>query len=384
MVYLIKMEAEMVKEYQICTRCIMDTTDPNIVFDEYGVCNHCREFDEVKSKNWFPNEDGKIKLKEIVDKIKASGKGKEYDCIIGLSGGVDSSYLVHKAVELGLRPLAVHVDAGWNSELAVKNIENICKKLNVDLFTEVINWEEIRDLQVAFLKAGVPNQDIPQDHAFFAGLYSFAVKNNIEYVLSGSNYATEGILPSSWGYNAMDSKHLKAIHKMFGNKKLKTYPVVSFYQYYYYYPILKKMKVAKLLNYMPYSKDDAIETLEKELDWRYYGGKHFESRFTKFFQAYYLPTRFNYDKRKAHLSSLIVSGLITRERALQEMEKELYSESQLREDKEFIAKKLKLSVQELDDLINMPLKYHEMYPSNEKLYRFVKGIYSTVKPLVKK
>lgn len=367
------------ENYQICTKCIMDTTDPEITFDEEGVCNHCRFFEQVLSKNWFPDERGQKLLHEIVKKIQSEGKGKKYDCIIGLSGGVDSSYLAYKAVELGLRPLAVHVDAGWNSEIAVQNINKICQVLQIDLVTEVIDWEEMRDLQLAFLKSGVPNQDIPQDHAFFAALYKFAVKNDIKYVLSGSNYATECILPSSWGYNAMDARHLKAIHKRFGQRELKRYPTISFFSYYFYFPYVKKMKVVKLLNYMPYSKEAAIKELENKIGWQYYGGKHYESRFTKFFQAYYLPTRFGFDKRKAHLSSMIVTGLITREEALNEMKKELYPAEEFIADKKYILDKLGITDEEFEKYMTMPLKSHFDYPTNHKLYTFLRKIYHIFK-----
>lgn len=362
------------KVVQTCTNCIMDTTDPEITFDVNGVCNHCNHFYNVLSKRWYPNETGDKFLAEMAEKMKQAGRGSDYDCILGLSGGVDSSYLAMKIVEMGLRPLAVHVDAGWNSELAVKNIESICKTLNIDLFTEVIDWEEMRELQVAFLRAGVPNQDIPQDHAFFAALYSYAVKNNIQYVISGSNFATEGILPRSWGHDAMDSKHLLYINNKFGKKKLKKYPTVSFFKRYFYFPRIRKMQVVRPLNFMEYSKEMAIKELEEKVGWRYYGGKHYESRFTKFFQAYWLPERFGFDKRKAHLSSLIVSGLMSREEAAEEMKKPLYDPSQFAEDKEFFMKKLKLTNETFNELFNMPLKSHYEYPTNIKLYEFARKV----------
>lgn len=342
----------------------MDTTDPEITFDELGNCNHCNSFYEVAPNVWFPNEEGAKKLELIISEIKQAGKNNEYDCIIGLSGGIDSSYLAYITTKMGLRLLAVHVDAGWNSELAVKNIENIVKKLNIDLYTCVIDWAEIKDLQIAFLKSGVANQDTPQDHAFFAALYGFAVKENIKYVLSGSNNATEFILPSAWGYDAMDSIHLKAIHKRFGTKKLKTFPIVNFFDLYIGYRYIRQMKVVTPLNYLPYNKNKAIAILEKELGWKYYGGKHYESRFTKFFQGYYLPTKFGYDKRKAHLSSLIVSGQITREKALQEIQKPAYPLEELEDDKEFLIKKLGLTASEFENMMQVPNVNFSNYPSN--------------------
>lgn len=357
------------RTYQICNRCIMDTSDPEIIFDEKGNCNHCNKALEESKKYWFPNEIGKEKLDQIVNKIKKEGIGKEFDCIVGLSGGIDSSFLTYFTVKLGLRPLVVHVDCGWNSELAVKNIENIVKLLNLELHTHVVDWEEMKDLQVAFLKANVANQDVPQDHAIFAALYQFAVKNHVKYVINGSNFATESILPSAWGYIALDYKHLNAIHKKFGKRKLKSFPVVPFFKRYVYFTFIKKMTIVKILNLIPYDKNKAMEVLQNELGWRYYGGKHHESRFTKFFQAYYLPTKFGYDKRRAHLSSLVLSGSISREAALEETKKEIYSENELVDDIEYIAKKLDMDVAELRDLIQQPNKSYKDYSSNEWLFQ---------------
>lgn len=354
------------RPYQVCTRCVMDTTDHEIVFDEDGVCNHCHYFENQLKHYWYPDERGKPMLAEMFAKVREFGKGKPYDSIIGLSGGVDSSYLACKVKEWGLRPLAVHVDAGWNSELAVKNIEQIVSAAGLDLVTVVVDWEEMRDLQLAFLKSHVANQDTPQDHAFFAALYNYAVKNGIKYVISGSNYATESILPVSWGYDPMDIRHLRAIHKRFGTTKLKTFPLVNFFEFHIYYPRIKEMTVLRPLNLMHYSKQEAIEDLEKNYGWRYYGGKHYESRWTRFFQAYYLPTKFNYDKRKAHLASLVVAGEMTREAALAELEKPLYTDNELAEDKAFVAKKLGISVEELDELVHAPPKHYTDYPNNER------------------
>lgn len=360
-------------EYQVCTQCIIDTTDELIEFDENGVCNHCHYFENNIKPCWFPNEEGKQKLDEMINEVKDFGRGKEYDCIVGISGGVDSSYLTAKVVEWGLRPLVVHVDAGWNSELAVKNIEQIITKLNLDLVTHVVDWEEMKDLQLAFLKSNVANQDVPQDHAFFAALYNYATKSGIRYVISGSNYATEGILPQSWGYDAMDVQHLESIHKEFGTRKLKTFPRVSFFNYHIYYPRILKMKVLAPLNFIHYSKEEAIRVLERDFGWTYYGGKHYESRWTRFFQSYYLPSKFGFDKRKAHLSSLIVSGQMTRDDALKELDAPLYSEKDIAEDKEFVSKKLGLSVQELDDLMSQPPRHYSEFPNNiEKFNRMVK------------
>jgi len=360
-------------EYRMCTRCIMDTTDPEITFDENGVCNHCWYFDNQLSHYWHPDEKGKQLLDDMIAEVRAYGANRKYDAVIGLSGGVDSSYLCVKIAEWGLRALAVHVDGGWNSELAVKNIEQIVTKAGLDLVTHVVDWDEMRDLQLAFLKSHVANQDSPQDHAFFAALYNFAVKADIKYVISGSNYATESILPVSWGYDPMDIRHLRHIHNRFGTRKLKTFPLVDFYQMHVNYPRIKKMTVLRPLNLMPYSKTDAIEYLEKNYGWRYYGGKHYESRWTRFFQAHYLPTKFGYDKRKAHLASLVVAGEMTRSEAIAELSKPLYTGNELSEDTAFVAKKLGISVDELVALVAAPPKHYSEYPTDE---RSVKRLYA--------
>jgi N-acetyl sugar amidotransferase len=346
----------------------MDTTDPDIIFGDQGHCNHCKESLERAETAWMPNEEGEKKLIAIADKIKKERVNKEYDCIIGLSGGIDSSYLAYKVVELGLRPLILHVDCGWNSELAVKNVENIVKKLGLDLHTYVVDWQEMKDIQLAYFKANVANQDVPQDHAIFAAFYSYAVKHNINYVFNGSNFATESILPKCWGYNALDFKSLKSIHKKFGTRKLKRYPYVTFLKRYVYFTFIRKMKIVKPLNLMPYDKDKAIQFMENELDWQYYGGKHHESRFTKFFQAYYLPNKFGYDKRRAHLSSLIVSGQLSREEALEEIAQEIYPNDAHLDDMEYVAKKLGVSFDEFERIIAMPNKTYKDYDNNEKLF----------------
>lgn len=350
-------------EYQLCSRCVMDTSDRKIVFDENGICNHCHEFDEVTTKHWFPNHEGKQKLEAMFSKVKEEGRKKEYDCIIGLSGGVDSSYLALVIKDYGLRALVVHVDAGWNSELAVYNIEQIVKYCGFDLHTHVMDWQEIKDLQLAFLKAGVANQDVVQDHAFFASLYHFAVKNNIKYVISGGNIATESVFPQSWQHSAMDAINLRAIHKRFGKRKLKHYKTISFNHYYFYYPFVKGMTVLRPLNFLPYDKGNAIKILKDKVGYKEYGRKHGESRFTKFFQNYFLPAKFNMDKRRPHLSSLILSCEITRDEALKELDKPLYEDLELQEDKAYIAKKLGISVEELENLVREKPHAYSDFPN---------------------
>lgn len=367
-------------EYRICTRCIMDTSDPDITFSDNGECSHCKTFDEQIIPYWPQGDAAKKQLEDTLNAIKQNGIGKEYDCIIGLSGGVDSSYLALKIKEWGLRALAVHVDAGWNSELASQNIENIVKKLGFDLHTHVVDWQEMKDLHRAFLKSQVANQDTPQDHAFFAALYNYAVKNNIQYVLSGSNYATESILPAICGYDAMDLRHLEDIHKKFGEKKLRTYPKVSFWKRHIYYPHIKHMKVFRPLNLIPYDKQKAIEELTEKLDWKYYGGKHHESRFTKYFQAYYLTQKIGFDKRRAHLTSEVLSGLKTRDQALAEMRKPAYIEEERLDDQAYLIKKLGFTEQEFLEILNAPVKSHREYASNEIIYVIYRRLRQLLKP----
>lgn len=349
----------------------MDTSDPDISFDAEGVCSHCHGFEKTTRLNWHPDANGRRMLDDIVAQIKREGEGKDYDCAIGLSGGVDSSYLAYVArKELGLRLLAVHVDGGWNSELATKNIENIVRKLDIDLHTYVVDWEEMRDLQRAFLRAGLANQDVPQDHAFFASLYGNAQAYGLRYVLSGGNIATESIMPEEWAYNAMDLRHLEAVHRRFGSIKLKTFPRVSFFRYYFWNRYVKRMRVIRPLNYLPYVKSDAITLLERELGFRYYGGKHFESRFTKWQQLYFRPKKFGYDERRPYLSSMILSGQMTRDEALEALAGDIENERQAEEETDFILKKLSISKEEFRQIMDAPPKTFRDYPSNYMLFNF--------------
>jgi N-acetyl sugar amidotransferase len=364
--------------YRVCSRCVMDTTDPNIIFDERGVCNHCLRYDHL-SKLIGDERSRAEKLDQMVRSLKDAGKGREYDCIMGLSGGVDSSYLAYYAVrELKLRPLVVHVDAGWNSELAVSNIENICKRLGIDLHTLVVSWEEVRDLQRAYFFSGIPNMDVPQDHAFFAALVREAKKFGVRDVLNGGNLQTESILPSAWGYDASDPGSLKAIHKAFGTLPLKTYPLESDLHRLFLDRMFFKMRVHRPLEYIDYNKRAAKELLMSELGWRDYGGKHFESRFTKFFQAHYLPKKFGYDKRKAHLASLVVSGQITREDALRELELPLYDPRELEEDIEYFCKKLNLTREQYEKVMAEEPRTHRDYPNREEFYASLRNFKSGV------
>jgi len=360
--------------YQVCARCVMDTTDLDIRFDEQGVCNHCHEFDQVIAKRWFPNKEGEIQLQNTFSHIKAQGVGNEYDCIIGLSGGIDSSYLAVMLKDRGLRPLVVHVDGGWNSELATYNIEQVVKYCNYDLHTQVIDWEEMRDLQLAYLRSHVSNQDVPQDHAFFASLYHFAVKNKIKYVISGGNIATESVFPRNWHHEAMDAISLHAIHKQYGTMPLRNYKTINIFQYYLYYPYIYGMKTFRPLNFMPYDKKQALEFLENTIGYKDYGNKHGESVFTKFFQNHYLPQKFGYDKRRPHYSSMILSGQMSRQEALEKLAQPLYDPHELIEDKSYVAKKLQISVSELDQLTHAPGVNYRQYANWDSLYSALKKI----------
>ena len=354
--------------YRMCTRCVMDTTDPDIEFDEHGVCNHCRYYDEVASKSLFLGKEGEKKLNQIGDEIREYGKNKDYDCLLGLSGGVDSSFVAYYAKKLGLHALVVHLDNGWNSETSVRNIENIVRKLDFDLYTYVIDWDEFKDLQLSFLKASVIDIEMVSDHAIRSTLFRVANEKKIKYILRGGNIASEAILPWSWRYAKQDIRNIKGIHKIFSKKKLKTFPkhgLITLLMAKY----SRRYRFVDLLNYIDYNRSRAIDILKKELDWKYYGKKHHESIITKFYQGYILPTKFNIDKRKCHFSSLICSGQMTRERALEELQKPVYDIEELRNDKEYVAKKLGLSEEEFENLVKLPIKSHLDYPNSQWIYK---------------
>ena len=343
------------REYQRCTRCVMDTTDSKITFDENGVCDHCRNFDKNIAPYWKPNENRYDELKELAEKIRKAGKNSDYDCILGLSGGADSSYLAYIAKEvMHLRPLALVVDTGWNLNVAVENIEKIVKGLELDMYTEVVNWKEMADLQLAFFKSGISSQDFPQDHAIFAGLYNYAVKHNIKYVLTGSNSATEFIRPPvEWLY-MNDLRMAKDIHKKFGTRKLKTYPMCGMLKYKIYYRYFKGMRRAYPLDYVVYNKPEAEELLHEKYGWTKYENKHYENVFTRFFEGYYLPHKFGVDTRKNVASNEILAGTLTREQALERLSKPAYDPDQMMQDKAYVAKKLGISVEEFDAIIEGP------------------------------
>ncbi len=362
----------MSRQYQICTRCVMDTTDSVITFDDGGVCDHCQTFDTQIKPNWKIDDRSRAELGELVSKIKQSGKGKEFDCIIGVSGGIDSSYLTWLAKhEFGLRPLVFHVDAGWNSQEAVNNIETLIDHLELDLYTYVIDWEEMRDLQLAYFKSGVPHIDTPQDHAFFATMYKFASDNNVSYILTGANYSTECIRnPIEWMYYQSDSIQLRDIHRRFGSRPLDKFPTTSILRHKIYLPYIKGIKVVRPLNYIPYIKDEAIRLLTEEIGWQPYPQKHFESRFTRFYEGYWLPTKFGYDTRRVQFSSLIVTGQMTREEALQKLKVPAYDPEMIERDFEYIATKLDITVDELRGYYEAPNKTYHDYKSQQRIYSF--------------
>jgi N-acetyl sugar amidotransferase len=346
-----------------CTRCIMDTTDSSITFDEHGVCNHCLKYDEVINSYPFNSQASiDLELQKMITRTQKNGAGKPYDCVIGVSGGVDSTYLAHIAKEKGLRPIAVHLDNGWNSELAVHNIEKVLKNLGIDLLTHVLEWDEFKDLQIAFLKASVSDAEIPTDHAISGILYRVARKYGIKTILLGTNIATESGLPFAWTYGVSDWMYINGIHKKFGTRKLTNYPHFSFFDE-VYWKLFCGIKVFPILDFVPYNKADALDVLQNKLGWQYYGGKHYESIYTRFFQGYILPKKFNIDKRRAHFSSLIRSGQITREAALAEMAAPTYPEDMQRDDREYVIKKFGLTEQEFDSILAAPVKSYRDYPN---------------------
>ncbi len=378
-------------KYQQCSKTVMDNiADPNITFDENGVCNYYYEYFEKEKRYVKKGIEGVEFFNNKIAQIKNAGKNKKYDCILGLSGGVDSSYLAYIAKKEGLKPLVVHFDNGWNSDLAVKNIESIVTKLGFDLHTLVVDWNEFRDLQLAYLKASVIDIEVITDHAIAATLYHLASKHKINYFLSGYNIVTEGILPKCWVFNKQDAVNIKSIHNKYGNVQLQTFPLLTMAKK-RYFSLLMNVESVTLLNYIEYNKNEVKELLMKELNWKDYGGKHYESVWTRFYQGYILPEKFKVDKRKAHLSTLICSGQISKEQALEELKAPIYDANQLEIDKDFVLKKLELSKNEFDALMKLPprahtdfevelLSYFDKYP----LLKPLRGVYNLFKPKQKK
>jgi len=354
-----------VRNYQICSRCVMDTTDSKISFDENGVCDHCRNFDKKIKPNWHPNENRMDELLKFAEKIKKSGKNKKYDCIIGLSGGVDSSYVAYVAKEImGLRPLVYVVDTGWNLNVAVDNIEKIVRGLDLDMYTEVINWKEMRDLQLAMFKSQISSQDLPQDHAIFAGIYNYAVKNKIKYIITGSNISTEFIRPPLEWIFLNDIRMIKDIHKKFGTIKLKTFPMCGIIKHRVWYKHFKGMKRFYPLDYIKYDKDEAAKLLNEKFGWTKYENKHYENVFTRWYEGFYMPYKFGFDTRKDVYSTQILAGTLTREEALKRLKEKPYDEYQMQLDKEYIAQKLEITTEEFDEIINGENKTPQDYKNS--------------------
>lgn len=356
--------------YQICKNCVMDTTDSKITFNNEGICDHCQTFyKDIKTK-WDTGEKGHNKLLKIVAKIKKEGRNKDFDCIMGMSGGIDSSYLLYMMKEkYGIRPLVFHVDAGWNSQIAVNNIERLVDGLGLDLYTEVIDWEEMKDLQLSYFKSGVPHIDSPQDHSFFATMYKFASKHKIKTILTGGNYSTECIRnPLEWMYYQSDSIQLRDIHQKFGTVSLNNFPITNILWHKIYLPYFKRIKTIRPLDYIPYIKEDAMNLLVDKFGYQEYPQKHFESRFTRFYESYWLPKRFGYDTRKVQYSSLIVTNQMTRDEALNKLKELPYDKESIKNDFEYVSNKLSISVDELQQYMDMPKKTYKDYKSQENIY----------------
>ncbi len=352
----------------------MDTVcDPSISFDDQGLCSHCIRHDQLLATRVLRGAAGEQALAAVVERMKAAGRGKEYDCIIGVSGGVDSTYVAYVVKRLGLRPLAVHFDNGWNSELAVSNIEKVLKRLNIDLFTYVVDWEEFRDLQLSFLKASTPDGEIPTDHGIFALLWTEAARRGIRYIISGMNFATEAASVPDWSYGHSDWKYISAVHRRFGSVRLRTYPHFSLTDL-GWINVVRGIRTVSILNYMDYRKADAMRILQDELGWVYYGGKHYESIYTRFWQGYVLPRKFGIDKRYGHFSDLINAAQMQRQAALEEIKTEPYPAQLAAQDRSYVSKKLGLSAGDFDALMALPRRTFRDYPNNFATVQRLRGL----------
>lgn len=364
--YFPRLDPHSPKPYRICARCVMDTSDPELTFGDDGVCNRCRLYDKVITDHVHNPIEGKLKLDAIAARIKKEHSGKRYDCIIGLSGGVDSTYVAYLVKNLGLRPLAIHVDNGWNTEAAVRNIENTVTLLGIDLYTTVIDWEEFRDLQKAFLRSSTPDSEVPTDHAIVSELYRAAVREGVRYIFLGSNFQTEQMVPRAWSYGHGDWKYISSINRLFGGQKLKTFPHNTLFQRRWWYPYVKRIEMVLILSYVEYDKRKAVELMKRDLGWVSYGDKHHESIYTRFYQTYILPKKFGADKRRPHLSSLINNNEMSRKEALALLQQPPLDEDRMDQDRKFVIKKLGLSADEFQAIMETPPKSFWDYPSDEK------------------
>lgn len=365
------------ESYRSCVRCVMDTSDRQISFDREGFCNHCVDFLSVASACEYRGLRSESALERLFEDIRHSGKGKVYDCLIGVSGGLDSSYLAYLVKENGLRPLAVHMDNGWDSAEAVLNIRNIVNKLGIDYESRVLDWEQFKSLQLAFLKASVPEAETPTDIAIPAALHKIAEQNGIRHILSAGNLATEGILPKSWHYNAKDVKYFDHIRKTFGGVRLKNFETFDFKRE-FFFKFAKGIRIDYPLNFVPFSQQQAVDLLREKFDYRYAGRKHYESRYTRFIQSYYLFEKFGIDYRRATLSSQILTGDTTREDAVEQLKVLPYNDDQVEDDKEYIAKKLGISQDEMEAIIALPPKWYWDYPNDDARLRLIYAIYRKV------
>ena len=366
---------------RVCTRCVMDTTDPDITFDASGVCSHCHAYDRAVAKWVRTGAEGQRQLDETVAQMKRDGEGRQYDCVIGISGGVDSTFVAYKVKQLGLRPLAVHLDNGWDSEIAVTNISSALRALNIDLQTLVIDWDEFKDIQLAFLRAGVPDCEIPSDHAIVASVHNAAAEHRIRHTIWGYNTRTETHLPKAWSQGHFDWRYIRAIHQRYGSGHIETFPHLSTMS-----SLFDRFRAGRfnLLDYIDYVKTEAMAILQRELGWRSYGGKHHENVYTRWYQGWFLPTRFGYDKRKTHLSSLICSGQITREQALRELMAPPYDEDLQRADTDYVIKKLGLTAESFRAIMDAPKRHFRDFPSHARVrdgraYAAARAIYRLVR-----
>lgn len=360
-------------EYRICERCVMDSTIPGIVFYNDGTCSYCREYERRQGQEVLPEEERTAALSSLVRRIKRAGKGREYDALIGLSGGLDSTYAAYVAKSQGLRLLGVHVDNGWNTELAEENIRAVADKLGIDLMVEKPSFEEFRDLQLAFLRASVPNAEIPTDHVIAAVLYRIAHHRGIRYLINGGNFATEGVaLPEAFGHYNRDLRYIRSIHRRFGTRSLDILPTIGILKT-VYYRYLRDIRMIRILNYVDYQRELAAKTLSKEIGWKAYGGKHNESVYTRFFQSYILPNKFGVDKRRMHLSALVCAEQLSREEALEELAKPPYADPELLEhDMEKVLEKLQITREEFEEIMRLPVHTYRDFPSNRWLFNFAR------------
>jgi N-acetyl sugar amidotransferase len=351
----------------------MDSTDPQIVFDDSGVCNHCHAYGSAVASREAPEGEREARLHRLLERMKRDGRGRRYDCVIGISGGVDSTYAAYMSKQFGLRALAVHFDNGWNSELAVANIEKTLRSLGIELFTYVVEWEEFRALQVAFLRASIPNAEIPTDHAFQAVLYQVAAREQVKYIVRGDNAATESVLPEAWVYNNKDLRLIRGINRRFGRSRLRSFPEISLGKY-AFYTYVSGIRQVYLLDYVRYDKAAAKQLIQEELGWRDYGGKHHESIYTMFFQSYILPRKFNIDKRRAHLSNLICSGQLTRDQALVQLSEPVFEPGKEGEYLEYVTTKLGLTPTEFEEIMRSPVRHVDEFPNNRWIFGLLRAV----------